>query len=267
MKERPVPRDTQRHVFRDYDLYLLKPYLNWQMLLGKHLGVKGAVSELLAAGDRRALELKELVDEVLAEAARLKLIQAHGMYRFFPAQAEGDTVVIYDPLEPGEIRERIRFPRQAHPPYLCLADYLQPVQSGEMDFLGMFAVTAGVGVREVAERLIARGEYLKAHVYQALAIELAEAFAERIHQMMRDAWGFPDPMEMTMAERFRAKYRGIRVSFGYPACPDLTNQEILFRLLRPQDIGIELTESHMMDPEASVTALVFSHPEARHFSV
>jgi len=85
--------------------------------------------------------------------------------------------------------------------------------------------------------------------------------------MMRDAWGFPDSIDMTMKERFSAKYRGIRVSFGYPACPDMANQEPLFRLINPNDIGIELTESFMMDPEASVTGLVFSHPEARYFSI
>jgi 5-methyltetrahydrofolate--homocysteine methyltransferase len=100
-----------------------------------------------------------------------------------------------------------------------------------------------------------------------MALELAEGLAERLHEMMRDRWGFPDPVSMTMKERFAARYQGIRVSFGYPACPDLEDQRKLFRLLRPEEIGIRLTEECMMDPEASVTAMVFAHPDARYFSV
>jgi 5-methyltetrahydrofolate--homocysteine methyltransferase len=100
---------------------------------------------------------------------------------------------------------------------------------------------------------------------QALAIECAEAFAEMLHSRLRTQWGFPDPPGMDLHEKFKARYRGIRVSFGYPACPNLADQEILFRLLEPGQIGIELTEGYMMDPEASVSALVFHHPEAKYF--
>jgi 5-methyltetrahydrofolate--homocysteine methyltransferase len=104
------------------------------------------------------------------------------------------------------------------------------------------------------------------HAIQALAIELAEAFAEKLHQDLRAWWGFPDPPEITMRDRFQAKYRGIRVSFGYPACPNLEDQAKLFALLQPEDIGVQLTEGFMMDPEASVSALVFHHPEAEYFN-
>jgi 5-methyltetrahydrofolate--homocysteine methyltransferase len=100
-----------------------------------------------------------------------------------------------------------------------------------------------------------------------LALELAEGFAERVHHIMRDSWGFPDSAEMTMQERFGARYQGIRVSYGYPACPDLEDQAPLFRLMNPSDIGVELTEGFMMYPEASVSAMVFSHPKARYFNV
>jgi 5-methyltetrahydrofolate--homocysteine methyltransferase len=106
---------------------------------------------------------------------------------------------------------------------------------------------------------------VRSHVIQALAIELAEAYAEKLHQDLRAWWGFPDPPEMTMRDRFQAKYRGLRVSFGYPACPDLEDQAKLFALLHPEDIGVQLTEGYMMDPEASVSALVFHHPEADYF--
>ncbi|GAA3321947.1 hypothetical protein GCM10020331_039880 [Ectobacillus funiculus] len=112
-----------------------------------------------------------------------------------------------------------------------------------------------------------KGDYLRSHAIQSLALELAEGLAERTHMLIRDRWGFPDPASMTMDERFRAKYQGIRVSFGYPACPELSDQEKLFRLIRPEEIGVQLTEGHMMEPEASVTAMVFAHPKASYFSV
>jgi 5-methyltetrahydrofolate--homocysteine methyltransferase len=131
--------------------------------------------------------------------------------------------------------------------------------------VALFVVSCGHGVRQLAEQYKAEGAYVRSHAIQALAIELAEAYAEKLHRDLRALWGFPDPPEMTMRERFQAKYRGIRVSFGYPACPDLEDQAKLFALLHPEDIGVELTEGFMMDPEASVSALVFHHPEADYF--
>ncbi|GAF24620.1 5-methyltetrahydrofolate--homocysteine methyltransferase [Bacillus sp. JCM 19047] len=122
-------------------------------------------------------------------------------------------------------------------------------------------------MRALGEAAKARGEFLKSHLVQAAALETAEGLAERIHEQMRDRWGFPDAPEMSMSDRFSAKYQGIRVSFGYPACPNLEDQQKLFDLLKPEKIGIELTEEFMMEPEASVTALVFSHPEGRYFNV
>ena len=102
---------------------------------------------------------------------------------------------------------------------------------------------------------------------QALALETAEAYAELLHAKLRSQWGFPDPLETTMLDRFKANYRGKRYSFGYPACPRLEDQQILFRVLRPEEIGVELTDGCMMDPEASVSAVVFHHPDATYFSV
>jgi 5-methyltetrahydrofolate--homocysteine methyltransferase len=129
----------------------------------------------------------------------------------------------------------------------------------------MFAVTCGPGIRGLAEGWKDEGQYVKSHAVQALAIECAEAFAEMLHARLRTQWGFPDPPGMDLHEKFKARYRGVRVSFGYPACPNLADQQILFRLLKPEQIGIELTEGYMMDPEASVSALVFHHPEAKYF--
>jgi 5-methyltetrahydrofolate--homocysteine methyltransferase len=136
-----------------------------------------------------------------------------------------------------------------------------------MDTVGFLTVTAGEGIRELAGRWKDSGDYVKSHAVQALALELAEASAEYVHHLMRDRWGFPDPVDMTMQERFSCRYQGVRVSYGYPACPHLEDQAKLFRLLEPKQIGIQLTEGFMMEPEASVSAIVFAHPEARYFNV
>jgi 5-methyltetrahydrofolate--homocysteine methyltransferase len=121
-------------------------------------------------------------------------------------------------------------------------------------------------VRERAETLKARGDYLKSHALQALAIECAEAFAEMLHTRLRTLWGFPDAPDLSIGEKLKAHYRGLRVSFGYPACPNLADQATLWRVLQPEQIGIQLTEGFMMDPEASVSALVFHHPSAKYFN-
>lgn len=262
-----LPPDLERHVLRDYPLAHLQPYVNLRMLLGKHLGIRGNVDALLAQEDKKTTELKEMVDELLTEAKDTGLLTAHGMYRFFPAQSKGNGIYIYDPKDHNKIRQTFSFPRQKEAPYLCLADFVKPVESGVMDYVAFLVVTAGHGVREKAEEWKETGDYLRSHVLQALALELAEAFAERVHHILRDTWGFPDPAEMTMLERFGARYQGIRVSFGYPACPNLEDQALLFDLLKPDDIGVQLTEGCMMEPEASVSAMVFSHPEARYFNV
>ncbi|WMJ20618.1 methionine synthase [Geobacillus kaustophilus] len=262
-----IPADLERHVLRNVPLDHVLPYVNWQMVLGHHLGLKGKVKRLLEEKDEKALALKAVVDELLAEAKERRWIQPAGVYRFFPAQSDGNRVYIYDPTDGKTVLEMFDFPRQPRAPYLCLADYLKSKESGEMDYVGLFAVTAGHGVRELAQHWKEEGEFLKSHAIQALALEIAEGFAERIHQIMRDRWGFPDDPDFTMEERFAAKYQGQRYSFGYPACPNLEDQEKLFRLLHPEDIGIRLTDGYMMEPEASVSAIVFAHPEARYFNV
>ncbi|MBI0391965.1 methionine synthase [Thermoactinomyces sp. CICC 24226] len=261
-----TPPDFKRHVYRDYPLDLLLPYINLQMLFGKHLGLKGNVEQLIKEGDEKALEMKRLFDRFFERAKKERWLTPHGIYQFFPAQADGDDVLIYDPETPGVVLERFSFPRQSKEPYLCLADFVRPVESGEMDYVGFLAVTAGQHIRELSQKWKEKGDYLHSHFIQALALETAEAFAEQLHQQMRNRWGFPDPAEMTMKERFGARYQGIRVSFGYPACPDLEDQQKLFRLISPEDIGIQLTDGFMMDPEASVSAMVFAHPEARYFN-
>lgn len=257
------PKDLRRHVLKEYSVAHLYPYVNMRTLIGHHLGLKGYSDKLLEQKDKRAVELHELVTEFLGA----DILKPSGLYQFFPAQSDGDDVVIYDPNDAKTEIERFTFPRQSVEPYLCLADYLKSVESGEMDYVALMLVTAGHGVRAAANKLKEQGKFLESHALQATALELAEGFAERIHQEIRDQWGFPDATDFTMRERFAAKYQGQRFSFGYPACPNLEDQAKLFGLLKPEDIGVELTEEFMMEPEASVSAIVFAHPDARYFIV
>jgi 5-methyltetrahydrofolate--homocysteine methyltransferase len=220
------------------------------------------VARLLADGDAKARELHAQAEALMREAAAEGYLRADGLYRFYEAASSGDDVVLSDGA--GEVA-RFSFPRQPGGERLCLADYVRDAGSGEPDYVALFAVTCGAGVRELSGRWKEEGHYLRSHMLQALAIETAEAFAEMLHQRLRTQWGFPDPPGTTLSDRFRAHYRGLRVSFGYPACPNLADQRILFDLLQPGQIGLALTDGFMMDPEASVSALVFHHPEARYF--
>jgi 5-methyltetrahydrofolate--homocysteine methyltransferase len=258
----PGPPDLDPHVLRRVPLAHIFPYLNLQMLLGKHLGVKGSVQRLLAEGDPKTVEINGVIEELERQSVTHGWLEANAVYRFFEARSSSDDLILY---QEGREAARFHFPRQREGDRLCLADYVRDVASGEPDYVAMFAVTCGAGVRERAERWKEEGEYLRSHAIQALAIEMAEALAEMLHARLRTQWGFPDPPETAMEDRLKARYRGLRVSFGYPACPNLADQRILFDLLDPAQIGLGLTEGFMMDPEASVSALVFHHPEAKYF--
>lgn len=262
-----VPQDLKRHLLKSYTLAHIEPYINKQMLIGHHLGVKGKIEKLLAEGDEKATMVNDVVQSLIADALANNWIEPKAMYQYFPAQADGNKVLIYESVDSGRVIETFEFPRQETEPGLCLADFLRPVGDSEMDYVGFFAVTAGKGIREIADKLKNEGRFLESHALQALALETAEGYAELIHRQMRDRWGFPDAPSMTMKNRFAAKYQGQRFSFGYPACPELEDQQKLFKLIQPEDIGINLTDGFMMEPEASVTAIVFSHPEARYFNV
>lgn len=257
------PKDLVQHVTKNYSVAHLHPYVNMRTLIGHHLGYKGNVEKALIEKEDRALQLYDLVNSYL----NADLLKPSGMYQFFPAQADGDDVVIYSPEDCKTEIERFCFPRQKSAPFLCLSDFLKPVESGEMDYVALMVVTAGHGVRQVADELKEQGKFLESHALHATALELAEGFAERLHQEIRDAWGFPDAVDFTMRDRFAAKYQGQRFSFGYPACPNLEDQEKLFKLLKPEQIGVHLTDGFMMEPEASVSAIVVAHPDARYFNV
>ncbi len=262
----PVPPDLKPHQLERISLEEVWPYLNPQMLYGKHLGLRGNVAKLLEQGDEMALSLRERIRQMEDEVLAHDWMPPRGVWRFFRAVSEGDSIVLLDGAGQKEI-QRFTFPRQTFGARLCLADFVLPAEKGRLDSIALFVVSCGEGVRDLYQHWRESGEYLKSHAIQALAIESAEALAEYLHERIRNMWGINDPPELSMKDKLRAHYRGLRVSFGYPACPDLEDQKILWELLHPEEIGVELTEECMMEPEASVSALVFHHPEARYFSV
>jgi 5-methyltetrahydrofolate--homocysteine methyltransferase len=262
----PAPPDFDLHVLKAASVDEIFSLINPAMLYGKHLGLKGNLEKLLAEKDDTAVKLFRMVEEFKKEAIAKKYITAQGIYRFFPCRSRGDDLLVYDPADPKRVIETFTFPRQPSGERLCLSDYCRDIETGEMDSLAMFAVTCGRDVRKLSTEWKEAGDYLRSHTLQAVAIEAAEAFAESLHKKIRADWGFPDPSAFTPYDLFRKKYRGVRVSFGYPACPNLADQHKLFKLLDvTARIGLELTDGDMMDPEASVSAVVFHHPDAKYF--
>ncbi|MEE2775305.1 MAG: methionine synthase [Acidobacteriota bacterium] len=253
----PPPPDLERHVASP-DLDEVWSYINPQMLYGKHLGLRGSVYKLAEAGDDKYRKLEEVIDQVKGEAR--ELFGARVVWRFFRAVSQGERVSLVG--DNGSPLVEWTFPRQAGGEGICLADYVLAE-----DHLALFVTTAGRGLRDLSLRWKDEGEYLKSHALAVLSLETAEATAEWIHEKLRADWGFGDSEATTRRDLFSARYHGKRYSFGYPACPDLEGQRALFAALEPGDIGVELTESDMMDPEASVSAIVVHHPEAKYFGV
>ena len=246
------------------DLREIWSYINPFMLYGRHMGFRGDFEKQLAARDAKALELYQSMEEVKEEAAQFMKVRA--VWQFFEAESEGEDLHLFAPGGAAPVHTW-HFKRQPGGDRLCLSDYALPAQNGKRDHVALLVVSAGEGIRERSEAAKNAGFYFKSHGMQSLALETAEASAEWLHRRIREDWGFPDPSEMTMAQRFTSRYRGKRYSFGYPACPELEDQAGIWKLLHPEDIGVQLTEGFMMDPEASVSALVFQHPDCTYFSI
>ena len=269
----PNPPDLRLHVLSDYSLEDVFAYINPQMLYVRHLGYKGRFSEDLESGEQAAVDLRDSVRRVEDLVLARSDIAANAVFKFFPCRAEGQWLLVYSP-DGSQVLERFYFGRQSQREGLCLSDYVLPGTATPgsglegMDYVGMFVTTIGPGVRDLAARWIAEGKFLDSHILQALALESAEGFAELLHQQLRQMWGIGDPAGITPYELFRTQYQGRRYSFGYPACPRLEDQEQLFRLLEvSKHLDVELTEGYMMDPESTVSALVFHHPDARYFNL
>jgi len=247
------------------DLATLRPYIDWQFFFHAW-ELKGTFPKLLDDPEKgpAARELYEHANELLDELVADGLLRARGVYGFWPAQAEGDDIALADGTRFRMLRQQAAHGDSR--PNRSLADFVAPAGTGLADHVGAFAVTAGLGADELAARYDAEHDPYRSIMVKALADRLAEAFAEWLHEQARREWyesGPPVSPEELIAERFR----GIRPAFGYPACPDHSEKETLFRLLGAREAGIDLTETFAMMPAASVSGLYLAHPAARYFAL
>ena len=242
------------------------PFINLQMLIGKHLGLKWIVGKMLEKQDPRTVKMYNEIKDIIEHGDEYFDITA--IYKYFPVRRkygkeknEFSLEILSDDL--SKVIETFNFPRQKYGQYLSLNDYVNP---DGIDYVGFFVVTAGEKSRIVSNELKAKGEFYKGHLVNSIGLELAEATSEYIHQIMRKDVGIIDK-ELQMEDILKANYQGNRYSFGYPACPDLSDQKKLFKLLKPEIYGIKLTDEFMMYPEASVSAIVFSQPFCKYFNM
>ncbi len=262
----PTPPFWGARVKKDYDLRELFQYINETALFKNQWQLKTASQQdyVRLVEEKFRPILRQLEDEVIAGG----LFQPRAVYGYFPAQADGNDVIVYEPEGRQEEILRFTFPRQREGRRLAIADFLAPRASGTMDVLGLSLVTIGSTASQVTQNLFESGEYTRYLYLHGLSVETAEALAELHHKIMREELGIAGEDSPRISDLFHQKYRGSRYSFGYPACPNLEDQTKLFQLLRPEEaIGVRLTSGFLLDPEQSTSAIIVHHPAAKYFVV
>ncbi len=269
-----IPECTGVSVIETQPLESLREYIDWSPFF--HAWKLTGIYPAIFAHPRHGEQAKQLFDEANVLLDRLiegRWLTARGVCGLFPANAVGDDIELYTDSSRTTVRERFHFLRQQgkreeREPCRSLADFVAPKDSGLGDYLGAFAVTSGIGLGAIRDRFKAENDDYSAIMVEALADRLAEAFAEYLHRRVRQEWGYGRSEELSHADLIAEKYRGIRPAAGYPACPDHTEKETLWRLLRVEDnTGMKLTESFAMWPGSSVSGLYFAHPNARYFTL
>jgi 5-methyltetrahydrofolate--homocysteine methyltransferase len=270
----PAPEFTGVRVLDHFPLATLREFIDWSPFFHAW-GLKGIYPRILedekhgAQARQIFTEGNAMLDRIIAE----DLLTARGVYGLFPANAVGDDVELYSDETRKEVIERFHFLRQqsdreGKEPRRSLADFIAPRETGLADHIGAFAVTSGIGLKQLCDRFRAENDDYNAIMAETLADRLAEAFAECLHKQVRDEWGYGRAEGLSPADLIHEKYRGIRPAAGYPACPDHTEKGTLWHLLDVQaKTGMMLTESFAMWPGSSVSGLYFAHPESRYFSL
>jgi 5-methyltetrahydrofolate--homocysteine methyltransferase len=270
----PTPSFLGTKVLEDVPLETLIPYIDWSPFF-QTWELKGKFPRILEDATVGA-EAKKLYDDartLLDRIVREKLLTAKGIYGFWPANTVNDDILVFpnaERLTPITLLPMLRqqWEREGQREFRSLADYIAPKDSGRSDYIGAFAVTAGIGCDELAAKFEREHDDYHAIMTKALADRLAEAFAEYLHRQARIDWGYGASEQLSNDDLIAEKYRGIRPAYGYPACPDHTEKCKLFDLLEAKaQTGIHLTESYAMHPAASVSGLYFAHPQSRYFSV
>ena len=272
-EDAPEPAFHGRRVIDDVSLDEIARYIDWTFFFSAW-DLKGKFPKILeserhGAAARELYEHgRELLDRILSE----RLLTPRGVYGFWPANQDGDDIVIWSDHKRSREHKRLHMLRQQsvkpnEQPYFCLADFVAPASTGIEDHIGAFAVTTGIGAQELARSFERDHDDYNAIMVKALADRLAEAFAELLHERARREWGYEPEDRFTNEELIAERYRGIRPAFGYPACPDHTEKKTLWELLRADEVGISLTEHFAMNPAASVSGIYLAHPKSRYFAV
>ncbi|TAJ08816.1 MAG: methionine synthase [Nitrospirae bacterium] len=272
--DRPQPSFLGPKVLEAFPLERLVPFIDWSPFFHAW-ELRGHYPQILedATVGAKAKELFAEAQQLLKEIVAGKLLTARGVYGFFPANSVGDDIEVYEDDTRRVVRTVFHTLRQqsekpADQHNLALADYIAPKFTGLADYLGVFAVTTGVGLDRLCARFEKDHDDYNSIMAKALADRLAEAFAECLHQQVREEWGYGKIERLSNEELIKEKYRGIRPAPGYPACPDHTEKRLLFDLLQAEkQAGITLTESFAMCPASSVSGLYFAHPESTYFAV
>ena len=280
----PVPPFWGVRVKKDWDLREVFQYINDTALFKNQWQLKTASQEdYLRLVERKFRPIKK---ELEAEVMAAGWFDPKVVYGYFPAQSEGNDVIVYEPesvnhkghpstplrASSGTQRKaellRFTFPRQREGRRLSISDFFAPKSAGKMDVIGLSLVTIGSKASEETQRLFEGGEYTKYLYLHGLSVETAEALAELQHKKMREELGIADEDSPHIRDLFHQKYRGSRYSFGYPACPNLEDQTKLFALLKPEEnVGVRLTTGFLLEPEQSTSAIVVHHPAAKYFVV
>jgi 5-methyltetrahydrofolate--homocysteine methyltransferase len=270
----PSPEFTGVRVLDDVPLATLREYIDWTPFF--HTWELKGVYPRILDHEKYGEQARQIFAEgnaLLDTIVEQKLLTARGVYGLFPAHAVGDDVELYTDADRGRVLERFHFLRQQtakekDEPSRCLGDFVAPRETGLPDHLGGFAVTTGIGLKQLCDRFRAELDDYNAIMAEALADRLAEAFAEYLHKRVRDEWGYGQLEDLTKERLIAEEYRGIRPAAGYPACPDHTEKGTLWRLLDVErSTGMRLTESYAMWPGSSVSGLYFAHRQSRYFNV
>ena len=267
----PEPVTKNAIILNNYPLEELVPYIDWTPFFTTW-ELRGKYPSILEDDKygNEATKLFKDAKQLLNEIVKNKLLNANAVVHIFPASSVGDDVEIYDLNEDAIAQVHCLRQQIKKADYqFCLSDFIAPKDSGKQDWLGAFAVTTGIGLNKIVEEFEANDDDYNAIMAKALADRLAEAFAEKLHELTRKQyWGYATEENLSLENVLKEKYYGIRPAPGYPACPDHSEKEILFKLLNAEvNTGIQLTSNFAMDPPASVCGWYFSHPESKYFSI
>ena len=270
----PTPAFTGVRVLDNFPLATLREFIDWSPFFHTW-GLKGVYPRIFEHPEQgeQARQIFADANTLLDRIIEGNLITARGVYGFFPATAIGDDIELYTDEKREKVLDRFHFLRQqanreGNEPCRSLADFIAPKETGLRDHVGAFAVTSGIGVKELCDKFRADNDDYNAIMAEAVADRLAEAFAECLHKRVRDEWGYGCAENLAPADLIQEKYRGIRPAPGYPACPDHTEKGTIWRLLDVEaNTGMRITESFAMWPGSSVSGIYFAHPESRYFSL